>query len=182
MNRSALLLCAGAAALGLAMTSQALADDQGSAPAPAAAPAAPAPTPMPYPAMTPPLAANPNPPTVDAGPIMGKITVDGVLSGMGLWQTHPQIDFFGSQTRRDEFDVTNAQIIINKSDGPVQFYIQAGAYALPALGAPYVHAAKQDDNSFGFAPQGFLKLVLSPAFSVQAGALPTLIGDEYTFT
>src|SRR5258708_30241426 len=82
----------------------ALADDQAApasppaaAPAPAAAapaPAAPAASPMPYPSMSASLAANPNPATFDARPL-GKLTVDAVLTGGGLGQSNPAVDYLG---------------------------------------------------------------------------------------
>ena len=65
------------------------------APEPAAvAAAAPAPSPMPWPGMTAGLAANPHPATFSAGPL-GDITVDGVLSGFAMTQSHRSFDFFG---------------------------------------------------------------------------------------
>ena len=137
---------------------------------------------MPYPAMSSSLSANPNPAVFDAGPILGGLTVDGVLSGGGFWQSHPAVDGFGAQNASSYGDVTNATLIVNKATGPVQFYIQAGAYSLPALGTPYLKASRNDPNTFGFIQQGFIKFAPNSTFSIEAGALPTLIGDEYTFT
>ena len=37
-------------------------------------------------------------------------------------------------------------------------------------------------NLWGWFPQGFVKIVPTDNFSVQAGKLPTLIGAEYTFS
>jgi hypothetical protein len=191
MKNFKLLLGAGCASVGLAWAGGALADDQatGSAPATApaaaapAAPAAPAANPMPYPSMTAPLAANPNPAVFDAGPL-GKVMVDGVISGLAFYQSAPQLDAFGNNGNSSVFDVTNAQLIINKTDGPVQFYVQAGAYSIPVIGEPYYKTTKgvYDTDTYGYVPQGFLKLVPNSTFSIEVGALPTLIGDEYTFT
>jgi hypothetical protein len=176
------LAWAGAATLGLAWAGAASA--QATAPAPAAAPAAPAApaaSPMANPAITAPMAANPNPAVFDAGPL-GKITVDGVFSVLGGYQS-PSPTFFGGADRNQGFfDVSNAQVIINKSDGVFQFYVQAGAYSLPALGSTYFRATTETPNTFGYVPQGFVKLVPNAMFSIEAGALPTLIGGEYTFT
>src|SRR5271169_6537254 len=126
MNTLKLILCAGAASLGLVWAGAAAAD--GTTPA-AGAPATPAPmpTPMAAPAMSATLAANPNPAVFDAGPV-GKVTVDGVLTGVGFWQSNAQVDFFGANTQDNYWDVSNAQVIINKSDGVLQFFIQAGSY------------------------------------------------------
>jgi hypothetical protein len=64
----------------------------------------------------------------------------------------------------------------------VQFYLQAGAYSIPALGAGSVRTGPLDTNTFGYIPQGFVKVVPNSSFNIMAGALPTLIGGEYTFT
>jgi hypothetical protein len=185
MKHLKLLFCVGASALGFA--GAAFADDQtpttpppasGGAAAAPAAPAAPQANPMPYPAMTAPMVANPNPLVLDAGPI-GKLMVDGVVSGMGFWQSAP-VPVPGNHS--GDGDITNAMVILNKTDGMIQFYVQAGAYSFPTLGVPYTKAFTQDPATFGFVPQGFLKIVPNSNFSVEAGALPTLIGSEYAFT
>ena len=128
------------------------------------------------PAMGATLAANPAPFSVDAGPA-GKVYVGGALTGLGLWQ-----DNAAPGDKRGQFDVSNAQLFIQKTDGPVQFYIQAGVYSLPSLGAPYVKAGSAVTNFFGAAPVAYLKLQPNSVFSVQVGELPTLIGAESTFT
>ena len=89
-------------------------------------PAEPKAAPAPYPSMSASLSANPHPAIFDAGPL-GKLTVTGVLSGGGFWQSHPAVDFFGKENASSYGDITNATVIINKTDGKIQFYIQAGA-------------------------------------------------------
>jgi hypothetical protein len=175
MTKLKLLLCAGSASLGLAAATAAFADT------PAAAPAPPAPTPMANPAMAGPLNANPHPATFDGGPI-GTITVDGVLSGGAIFQTNPSFDAFGNRNESSAGGLTNAQVIINGGVGPVSFYVQAGGYSLPSLGTPYYKATTFTDNTYGYVPQGFLKFQINPDWSVEGGALPTLIGAEYTYT
>lgn len=195
MKNLKLIMCAGVASLGLAWAGAAAADDQASGtpattpaagapatPATPAAPAAPAANPMPYPAMSATLSANGAPAVFDAGPILGKIMVDGVLTGTLLWQSNPQVAFYGYPTHDNYEDISNAQVILNKTDGPVQFFIQAGAYSIAALGTPEYLSGSYDRKTYGFVPQGFLKLVPNSNFSVEIGALPTLIGDEYTFS
>jgi hypothetical protein len=182
MTNLKLLLCAGSATLGLAFASAAFADDQTTPPAaPAAAPAAPAPTPMANPAMAGPLNANPHPATFDGGPI-GTITVDGIISGGGIFETNPGFNGFGDKNASADGGLTNGQVIINGGVGPVSFYIQAGAYNLPSLGTPFVRTEQMTSNTYGYVPQGFLKYQINSDWSVQGGALPTLIGAEYTYT
>ncbi|HEY3888303.1 MAG TPA: outer membrane beta-barrel protein, partial [Caulobacteraceae bacterium] len=182
MNKLKLTMCASVATLGLAWAGTAAAQTAEPAPAtPPAAPAAPTPSPMPTPSITAPMAANPYPAVFDAGPL-GKITVDGVFSVLGGYQS-PSPTFFGGADRNQSFfDVSNAQVIINKTDGPIQFFIQAGAYSLPALGATYFRSTTITPATYGYVPQGFVKVVPNSMFSIEAGALPTLIGGEYTFT
>ncbi|HEV2363947.1 MAG TPA: outer membrane beta-barrel protein [Caulobacteraceae bacterium] len=175
-------LAAGAAAVALLSAPCAFAQQAPPAPPAAAAPAAPASNAMPYPSMGATLSANPNPMVFDAGPL-GKIKADGVLSGIGLWQTDPAADAFsGLQQRHSYFDLSNAQLIINKDSGVIQFYVQLGLYSIPALGTPYYSSTRIPQNTFYYAPQGFLKIAPNASFNLMVGALPTLVGAESTFS
>jgi hypothetical protein len=180
MRNLKLIFCAGAASLGLAWAGTAAAQTTTPPAAAPAAPAAPTANPMPYPSMTAPLAANPNPAVFDAGPL-GKIMVDGVLSADALWQSNPQFGPFG-QTLDGYADITNAQVIINKTDGVFQFYVQGGAYSIPTVGEPYLRTDQLDSNTYGYVPQGFVKIVPNATVNIMAGALPTLVGAEYAFS
>jgi hypothetical protein len=166
------------------------------APAPAAPAAAPPPdqaapaaptSPLTAPSMAGPITANPTPMKFDAGPL-DSIYVSGVASGLALFQTNPTTVFLNGGPVHDHtsnFDFSNGQVIIQKIDGLVQFYAQAGAYSLPSLGTNYYvtqRAGQAIGDYFGPLPEGYVKLVPSDIFSVQAGKLPTLIGAEYTFT
>ena len=128
------------------------------------------------PSMGGPLSANPNPISLDAGPL-GKIYVDGTLSGLGFWQDN---HVPGDQAWRA--DLSNGQVFVQKTDGWLQFYVQAGAYSLPALGTSYLTVGDAISDTFGAVPVAYAKLAPSDSFSIEAGKLPTLIGDEYTFT
>jgi hypothetical protein len=76
----------------------------------------------------------------------------------------------------------NGQVWIQKTDGWFQFYLQAGAYNVPALGLPFLATDKTLSNLFGPVPVAFVKLQAGKNTSIMVGALPTLIGAEYTFT
>lgn len=142
------------------------------APPAVAAPAAPAPLPMP--SMAGPLATA-IPHEIAAGPF-GKVEVTGILSGMGSIESNAVAGDPDSH-----WDVSNAQIFIQKTSGVFQFYLQGGAYNLPALGTPFLSTGDTVRHVYGAFPQGYLKLVKGN-FNVEIGALPTLIGAEYTFT
>ena len=132
--------------------------------------------PVPYPAMSGPLNANANPTKFDAGPL-GKIYVTGALTGLAQYQDHavPGDD-------KTLADISNGQVFVQKTDGPLQFFIQAGLYSLPDLGFPYVKATDTTKNLYGVVPQAFVKIAPNSDFSILAGKLPTLIGAEYTFS
>ena len=158
----------------MAIASLAFAQEQ---PAPAAAAPTPpaAPTPLPTPAIVGPLSGLP-PAMFDAGPF-GKLAVTGFFSGMGLLQTNhvPGDD-------NKQADLSNGQIVIQKTDGVFQFYLQAGAYNIPDLGLPFVNTKNTISSLWGPLPQAFVKLQAGKNTSFLIGALPTLIGAEYTFS
>ena len=142
----------------------------------AATPAEPPPTALPTPAMSGPLQELP-PATFDAGPF-GKLAVNGILSGMGLVQGGYHVQ--GNEPR--VADLSNGQVFIQKTDGWWQFYLQAGAYNILALGTPFLATDQTMTNFFGPLPVAFLKLQPAKNTSLLMGALPTLIGAEYTFS
>ena len=128
------------------------------------------------PGMVGPLAVNPSPTSFELGPL-GKPYVTGVVSAFGQVQTNA-----ASGDDSSLLDADNAMIMINKPDGVVQYFLQAGAYSLPDLGVPYLRASDATKAYYGVVPQGFVKLAPTDNFSVLVGALPTLIGAEYTFS
>jgi hypothetical protein len=140
-----------------------------------AAPAAAAPTPLTTPAITGPLQQQP-PLIFDAGPF-GNIAVNGIVSGTGMWQSNHVPGDNPTQAA-----LSNGQIFIQKTDGWFQFYVQAGAYNIPSLGTPFLATDKTLSNFFGPVPQGYVKLQAGKNTSFEIGALPTLIGAEYTYT
>jgi len=154
-------------------------DDQGPAtPAatPAAAPAAAAAAPMPLssPSMTAPLSTA-IPHEFSAGPF-GKLEVTGIISGLGWTEG----DYTPGVDTPTHYDLSNAQIFVQKTSGWWQFYLQGGAYNLPAIGVPFLRTI-DTMNLYGPFATGYLKLVKGN-FNVEVGELPTLIGAEYTFS
>ena len=133
---------------------------------------------LPAPGMSGPLALNPAPFSIDLGPA-GKTYITGMVIGLGLVQNNR---LPGDQT--GHFDISNGQLILQKTDGLVQYYVQVGAYSLPALGTQYIPATsgRAMSNFYGAVPEAFIKVAPTSNFSIEAGKLPTLIGAEYTFT
>jgi hypothetical protein len=83
---------------------------------------------------------------------------------------------------KTQASLTNGQVFIQNADGVFQFYLQAGAYNLPALATPFLETDKTISNFYGPVPVGFVKLQAGKNTSFLLGSLPTLIGAEYTFT
>jgi hypothetical protein len=147
--------------------------DQG-APAPATpAPAPAGPTPLPSPSTTAPLSTA-IPHEISAGPF-GKLEITGTLSGIGLAETNQVVNGPISH-----WDISNAQVFVQKTTGWFQFYLQGGAYNIAALGTVFAPTSATN-FVYGPLPVGYVKLVKGN-FNVEVGELPTLIGAEYTFS
>jgi hypothetical protein len=171
-NLGKIALCFGLGSICCAQNGPATPDE----PVPAAATPPPAaPTALSTPSVTGPLANLP-PAIFDAGPF-GKIAVNGFLSGMGLLQNNHTP---GDRTNQEA--LSNGQIFIQKTDGWLQFYLQAGAYNIQPLGSPFLATDKTMTDLFGPLPVAFLKLQAGKNTSFMIGSLPTLIGAEYTFS
>jgi hypothetical protein len=143
--------------------------------APAAAPAADAPTPLSTFVLTGPLQWLP-PATFDAGPL-GKLSVNGIVTGFAQFQNNsvPGDD-------KAQATLSNGQVFIQKADGKLQYYIQAGAYTMPTLSVPFVNAQNTVNNYYGPVPVAYLKLQAAKNTQFLIGQLPTLMGAESTFT
>jgi hypothetical protein len=137
----------------------------------AAQPKPPDPQPLPMPSMSGPLQTA-VPHEVEGG----KLAVTGILSGIG-WSEGNHV----AGDSATHYDISNAQLFVQKTSGWWQFYLQGGAYNLPAIGVPFLSTSDTVKNIYGPFPQGYLKLVKGN-FNVEIGALPTLIGAEYTFS
>jgi hypothetical protein len=143
------------------------------APAPAPAAAA-APAPLSTFVLSGPLTWLP-PAMVDAGPF-GKVEINGVITGYAMGQNNPTP---GDDTK--QATLTNGSIFVQKAEGTVQYFVQAGVYTLPTLGVPFANA-QTTTNLFGPVPVAFLKLNTGKTTSWEIGSLPTLMGAEGIFT
>jgi Putative beta-barrel porin-2, OmpL-like. bbp2 len=143
---------------------------------------------LPTPAMGSTLAANPNPFSVDTtdwlGPDMGgKIYVGGAVTGLAYYQSSPT--YLAPGDAASYMDLSNAQVFVQKTDGVVQFFADFGEYSFPTIGVPYFKSSSTTSSTFGVVPEAYLKLQGQgdlADFSIEAGKLPTLIGDELGYT
>ena len=108
---------------------------------------------------------------------MGKLYVNGIVTGFSQFQTnHVPGDDSAQAT------LSNGQVFIQRADGKVQYYIQAGVYTMQALSAPFVNAQDTMKNFYGPVPVAYLKLQAAKNTQFVIGSLPTLMGAESTFT
>jgi hypothetical protein len=146
------------------------------APATPAAAAAPAPAaPLSTFVLTGPLTWLP-PATFDAGPF-GKLAVNGIVTGFAQFQNNYMP---GDDTA--QATLSNGEIFIQKADGKLQYFVQAGVYTMPTLSAPFTDAQHTVTNFYGPVPVAFLKLQAGKNTQFEIGSLPTLMGAESTFT
>jgi hypothetical protein len=103
--------------------------------------------------------------------------VGGAVSVVGLLQTAP----VKGLDHTANGDISNAQAVLQTTEGLFQFFLEPGAYNLPVVGAPFTHTAPTL-NLFGGLPVAWGKLAPTDYFNIQGGKLPTLIGAEYMFT
>lgn len=146
------------------------------APAPAAdQPAASAPAPLSTFVLTGPLVWLP-PATFDAGPL-GKLSVNGIVTGFSVFQNNSVPGDDSAQAT-----LSNGEVFIQRAEGKVQYYIQAGVYTMPTLGVPFLNVQNTVNNFYGPVPVAYLKWQAAKNTQFLVGSLPTLMGAESTFT
>src|SRR6516165_2201719 len=91
----------------------------------------PTPAALPTPSTVGPLQLSP-PINFEAG-FLGKLSLNGAVSGIGLFQNNP---VSGNNPQEGAF--SNAMLFLQKADGWFQFYVQAGTYDVVSLGSPFI--------------------------------------------
>ncbi len=88
----------------------------------------------------------PPPVNFNGGPL-GTLSAQGIVSGMWSGSNEPT----GSNPQ-NRFEASNAFVIVQKTTGELQFYVQAGAYAFPSVGVPRATTTTYT-NLFGPVPE-----------------------------
>lgn len=112
-----------------------------------------------------------------SSPEFGDINYSAVITGFGMSQNNPVAGNPGSI-----LDISNAQFVLQKDTGLLQFYIQAGYYSTPSLGSSYQRSNIQTTESFGFIPLAFVSVPIGENWTISAGKLNSFGGYENTFT
>lgn len=108
---------------------------------------------------------------------LGDWSVQGIVTGLSFHQTNPV-----SSNGASYSGFSNAQVIVQKKDGPIRLFAQTGLYSIPTLGTPFMRAEPQTVGSFGYLPQAFVSIVPGENWSIALGKLPSMGGVEATFT
>lgn len=110
-------------------------------------------------------------------PSNGVVKFHGIATGIGMLQTNSSAGDYNSLV-----DVSNAQLILSKDSGIIQFYVQGGYYSTPSLGTTYQRASQQTKDSFGLVPLGNISFAPTDQWLITAGKINSFGGNENTFT
>src|SRR5205823_5694428 len=80
--------------------------------------------------------------------------------------------------------LANALLTVAHTTGPLRFSLTAGAYNLPVVGLAINPTFQQfaNTNLYGYLPNAYVQYVPNANWTISAGKLPTLLGQENTFT
>ena len=107
------------------------------------------------------------------------------LDRLGLWRVTPVasgLAYSQSNPSAGAVDISNAQLLIQKSDGDLQFFMQTGLYSMPELGKPIVRTVSNTVNTFGYIPNASVSYTLDQNWRITAGKLASMGGYESTMT
>lgn len=107
------------------------------------------------------------------------------LDTLGIWRVTPvasALAFSQTNPSSGAGDISNAQLLIQKSEGDLQFFIQTGLYSVPVLGKPIVRTLSNTVDTYGYIPNASVSYVLDQNWSVTAGKLASMGGYESTMT
>jgi hypothetical protein len=107
------------------------------------------------------------------------------LGGLGIWRISPAVSGFTySQTNPSggAGDLSNAQLLIQKINGDLQFFVQTGVYSVPQLGSPIVRSFSNTADTFGYVPNASVTYSFDPNGSVTVGKSASMGGYESMMT
>ncbi len=107
------------------------------------------------------------------------------LGGLGVWEVNAAASAMAfSQTNPSTgaVDISNAQLLIQKSEGEYQFSMQTGLYTTPVLGKTIDRTLSNTVNTFGYIPLAAVSYVPNENWSITAGKIPSMGGYESNMT
>lgn len=109
--------------------------------------------------------------------LTGAWQFNAALTGLGAAQSNAT-----DTNPRNYGDISNAQIVVAKPSGPLQFFAVTGLYSIPDLSTSYLRAATQTRQSWGVLPVAYASIVPNDNWSLYVGKLFALGGAEGTFS
>jgi hypothetical protein len=143
---------------------------------PAKADPTPAASASPSPSPTP--AASPSPPVALHAVLSESLALTSGVNATGSF------DASNGHDRATRANVSNAFVLLSRTQGTFQYALQGGAYSIPVVGAAGNKTIQTGANTdlYGALPLAYIAYVPAGNFNVSAGVLATLIGAESTYT
>jgi len=107
----------------------------------------------------------------------GTFQISGAIGGLASLQDNPSAD-----DMRAVADLDNGLLFVQQTDTWVQAFAALGAYSLPSLGTAYLNMGRTAGKTYGYIPEAFVKLAFSGGLAIEAGKLPSPIGEESLFS
>ncbi len=138
-------------------------------PTPAAS-VAPSPSPSP--------AASPSPPVLLHAVLSESLALTSGVNATGSF------DSSNGHDRATRANVSNAFVLLSRTQGTFQYALQGGAYSIPVVGFAGNKTTQSGANTdlYGSLPLAYVEYVPTGNFNVSAGVLATLTGAESTYT
>ena len=109
--------------------------------------------------------------------LIGTWEINAAFTGLGAIQSNAT-----DSNPRNYGDISNAQVVIAKPSGLLQFFAISGFYSIPDLSTSYVRAATQTRTTWGALPVAYASIVPNEQWSLYVGKMFALGGAEGTFS
>ena len=140
------------------------------------------------PAATPAPAASPSASPAPAAAPVPNITWQTNLSGYSLRTTNPNatgaLDTASGADLVSRTDFSNLTVTVTRNTGLFRFGATVGAYALPVVGQAVNPTFRRASNTdlYSYVPVAYVQYVPNASWTLTAGKLPALLGQESNFT
>jgi hypothetical protein len=134
---------------------------------------------------TPSASASPSPtPSPVASPVILHAVLSESLALTSGVNATGSFDSGNGHDRATRSNVSNAFVLLSKTQGTFQFALQGGAYSIPVVGVGGNKTIQSNANTdlYGPLPLAYVEYVPTGNFNVGAGVLATLTGAESTYT
>lgn len=127
-------------------------------------------------------------PTPTPAPAPSPVTFSGVITWFTFHADNPNaagaLDTASGADLATRTQLGNALVTVARTTGTFRFSVTAGAYAFPVVGQAINPTFQQfaNTNLYGYLPNAYVQYVPNANWTLSVGKLPTLLGQENTFT